>query len=165
MQSCLTCVRPSKEDRSPLPRLVRQQLTTTFRCRPFHAEIEMTPHVLIAPVLVPGGGEVRRTMADRRQWRQGSTSEARASAKCGEKGRISIFGFSSLGSIAVQQRHNNQPRRPRRRARPGVVRHRRVPVERRGRLGVRRRAGNLAKHTTINRRSTQQSPSPDGRRC
>ena len=49
MQSCLTCVRPSKEDRSPLPRLVRQQLTTTFRCRPFHAEIEMTPHVLIAP--------------------------------------------------------------------------------------------------------------------
>jgi len=40
-------------------------------------------------------------MADRFQWRQGSIGEARAGAKCGEKGRISIFGFSRQGSTVA----------------------------------------------------------------
>ena len=40
-------------------------------------------------------------MADRFQWQLGSIGEARAGAKCGEKGRISIFGFWRWGSIAA----------------------------------------------------------------
>ena len=74
----------SKIDMLAVP-LSKPKATTTVDTKAIGhtGKMKMTRHGLMPPPSSLAAAEARRTMADRRQWRQWSTGEARAGSLCG----------------------------------------------------------------------------------